>query len=359
MAEKWYVAKGDRGDIILSARVRLARNLAAFPFPGRLTAEGTRLVGEAVCEALRSFSQTKLHAIRMGDISSCRAVSLAEKHLISPEFTEGVPTRMLILSEDEDISIMVCEEDHLRIQAMAPGFALDEAYRAADAIERHLDSRTQLAFDERLGYLTQSPSGLGTAMRASFLLHLPALSVGWEISRLSSTLDKLGLSLCGSFGESGSAKGDLYVLSNRLTLGISEKEALDNLKAIALQLATRERTAREELMNDNAYMDKIHRAYGILNSARMISADEMMELLSLVRLGAADGSLPVCTETVNRLLTSLQPATLNADYDESMDAPTREALRAQAIRAAFARDAAGGQDKKDRQEDEQKTSAAE
>lgn len=340
MAEKWYLAKGERGDIILSARVRLARNLKEFPFPGRLSAEGVRLVGETVCKALSGFPRAKLHAVTMGDVSPCRAVSLAEKHLISPEFTEGIPTRMLILSDDEDISIMVCEDDHLRIQAMRAGFALDEAYRAADEVDRYLDSRVQIAFDERLGYLTQSPAGLGSAMRASFLLHLPALSVGWEISRLSSTLDKLGLSLRGSFGESGSAKGDLYVLSNRLTLGISEKEALDNLKAIALQLATRERTRRDELMKDASFADKIHRAYGVLNSARMIRSDEMMELLSLVRLGAADGSLPVRTETVNLLLTSLQPATLNADYDETMDAPTRDTLRAEQIRAALAKDAA-------------------
>lgn len=338
MAEKWYIANGNQGDIILSSRVRLARNLVDFPFPCRISPEEAQRLDEVIVKALSDFPGEKLHAVRMSDLTMHRAVSLAEKHFISPEFTDPAPGRMLILSDQEDISIMVCEDDHLRIQTMCAGFAIDEAYQAASAVDDHLDRRVQYAFDERLGYLTQSPTGLGTAMRASFMLHLPALSQNWEISRLATTIGKLGLSIRGSYGESGVAKGDIYVLSNQVTLGISEKAALDNLKAIALQLATRERAARDEMEKNVAFADRIHRAYGILNSARMVSSEEMMELLSLVRLGAVAGTVPVRLETVNELMATLQPASMNADYDENMDAAARDALRADRIRARFADD---------------------
>ena len=339
MRNKWYAGNGPQGDVVLSSCVRLSRHLKDYPFPCRLTAEQMNEVCELVRGALADFRESKLRCMKMADLSSNRVISLAEKHLISPAFAEAAPGRALMLSEDEDIGIMLCEDDHIRIQAARAGFALDEAFRAAEAVDDHLSERLEIAFDERLGYLTQHPTKLGTAMRASVMLHLPALTRDGEISRLSATVAKLGLKLRGPYDDGG-VKGDVYRLSNQLTLGISEKGAIDNLKAVILQLATRERAAREELQKDLVYMDKLHRAYGILTSARVITSDEMNELFSYLRLGAAFGELPVRPETVNELSAALQPATMNADLGEDMEAGERDAKRAEIIKRRLAEDAA-------------------
>jgi len=272
----------------------------------------------------------------MASLKDYEAVSLAEKHLVSPEFVSAREGRSLLLSEDESISVMLCEEDHIRIQVIRGGFALDEAFDEADKIDDIIDGRLQYAFDERIGYLTQCPTNLGTGMRASVMLHLPALAACGQIASLASTVSKLGLTIRGSYGEGTAAKCDIYQLSNQVSLGISEKAARDNLKSITLQLATRERTAREEIQKNPAFLDKLHRSYGILSSARILSADEMMELLSYVRLGAILGRIPVKPELINELIVSMQPATLNAASDRSLDAARRRELRAAIIRERLA-----------------------
>ena len=334
----WYTQNGPQGDVILSSHVRLARNLKKYPFPCRLTAEGMAQVCAEVRDATSDFVGAKLSFIRMADLTSHRVVSLAEKHLISPAFAEIAPGKALILSENEEISIMLCEDDHIRIQTAKAGFALDEAYAEACAVDDHLDGRLEYAFDERLGYLTQHPTNLGTAMRVSVMMHLPALAQNYEIARLSATVAKLGLKLRGPYDDGG-AKGDVYRLSNQLTFGISEKSAIDNLRSVALQLATRERAAREELQKNINFLDKIHRAYGILSSARMITADEMNEMLSYLRLGSVFGEIPVRLETINRLYSELQPATINAEHGEDMQSAERDALRAQIISGSLRNDA--------------------
>ena len=336
---KWYCQNGPQGDVVLSSCIRLSRNLKNCPFPCRLTSEQMNEVCEKVREVLDNYSKAKLYYIRMADLTANRVVSPAEKHLISPAFAEIAPGKALMLSENEDISIMLCEDDHVRIQAARAGFALDEAYQAADAIDDHLSQRLEIAFDERLGYLTQHPTKLGTAMRASVMLHLPALTQNFEISRLSATVAKLGLKLRGPYDDGG-VKGDVYRLSNQLTLGISEKTAIDNLKSVTLQIATRERAAREALQANINYMDKIHRAYGILCSARVVTSEEMNEMLSYIRVGAVFGELPVQLDTVNELSATLQPATMNADYGEDLNAAERDAKRADVIKRRLAEDAA-------------------
>ena len=338
MSNKWYIENGNQGDIVLSSRVRLARNLSDYPFPCRLSADAMEAVNQTVRDALADIDGIQLRYIKMADLTANRVISLAERHLISPAFAEIAPGKALLLSDDEAVSIMLCEEDHVRIQSMYAGFAPDEAHAVADKIDDHLDKKVKYAFDERLGYLTQHPTNLGTAMRASVLLHLPALSQNFEISRLAATVSKLGLKISGAFDEGHSAKGDIYRLSNQVTFGISERGAIENLKSITLQLATRERAAREELQQNVNFMDKIHRAYGIQTSARMVTSEEMNEMLSYIRLGGIFGVLPVRTETVNELSATLQPATMNADIDENMDAPTRDARRAEIIRKKLEED---------------------
>ncbi len=332
---KWYIEKGDQGDIVLSTRIRLARNINDFPFPCRLDAAGKDRVNALVKSAVFENDSKDFSYIEMKDLSRLQAVSLAERHLISPEFASKKDGSALILSEDESVSIMLCEEDHIRLQVMKAGLALEEAYDTADKLDSMLDGRLNYAFDERIGYLTQCPTNLGTAMRASVMLHLPALTRCGQISRLANTVSKLGLTVRGAYGEGSRASGDIYQISNQITLGITEETAIANLKSIVLQLVAQERAAAAEIIKNPSEEDKIFRALGVLKNARLLSTDEFMELISVVRLGAARGLIDTQLEKINELIVDMQPATISA-ANKSADGPAaRDAVRAKAVREAL------------------------
>ncbi len=333
---KWYIEKGDQGDVVLSTRIRLARNLDEFPFPSRLDVEGKNRVNTLIKTALFENDSKDFSYIEMKDLTRRQAVSLAERHLISPEFAAKKDGSALMLSGDESVSIMLCEEDHIRLQVMKAGLALEEAFDIADKLDSLLDSRLNYAFDERIGYLTACPTNLGTAMRASVMLHLPALTRCGQISRLANTVSKLGLTIRGAYGEGSRAIGDIYQISNQITLGITEETAIANLKSIVLQLVGQERAAAAKMVKNSADEDKIFRAYGILKFARLLSTEEFMELASLVRLGAARGILDVNIEKINELIVNMQPATVSAANENADTAPERDAIRAQAVREALA-----------------------
>lgn len=333
---KWYIEKGDQGDVVLSTRIRLARNLDEFPFPSRLDAEGKNRVNSLIKTALFENDSKDFSYIEMKDLTRRQAVSLAERHLISPEFAAKKDGSALMLSGDEGVSIMLCEEDHIRLQVMKAGLALEEAFDIADKLDSLLDSRLSYAFDDRIGYLTACPTNLGTAMRASVMLHLPALTRCGQISRLASTVSKLGLTIRGAYGEGSRATGDIYQISNQITLGITEETAIANLKSIVLQLVGQERAAAAKMVKNPADEDKIFRAYGILKHARLLTTDEFMELASLVRLGAARGILDVNIEKINELIVNMQPATVSAANENADTAPERDKIRAAAVREALA-----------------------
>ncbi len=332
---KWYMNSGNQGDIVLSTRVRLARNLEVYPFPARLDANEKKEVCEAVKAALSDYNEPGLIPYDMEAFSPANAVSLAEKHLISPEFASQTKGRTLMLSENEDVSIMLCEEDHIRIQVIYPGLSLDEAFEEAQKIDSHLENKLNYAFHEKIGYLTQCPTNLGTAMRASVMLHLPALTRCGQISRLANTVSKLGLTIRGAYGEGSHPGGDIYQISNQITLGITEETAIANLKSIVLQLVAQERAAAAEMIKNPVEEDKIYRALGVLRNARLLSTDEFMELISVVRLGAARGVLETNLEKINELIVSMQPATVSV-MNANADSPAqRDAVRAAAVRAAL------------------------
>ena len=318
--------------IVLSTRIRLARNLKDHPFPARLSAAEKSEVNAVVRDALLDGGNSGLRYLEMKDLSAIEAVSLAEKHLISPEFASDAQGRALLLSEDETVSIMLCEEDHVRIQVIEPGLSLETAWGKANALDEALSSRVSIAFDEKLGYLTQCPTNLGTALRASVMLHLPALSRAGLMPRLSSTIAKLGLTLRGTYGEGSKPVGEIFQLSNQVTLGISEQAAIQNLESIAKQIMQQEAQARQSLKNDSLFVDKIYRAYGILTSAYMLSCSECTDLLSLVRLGASLEILDIPMEALNRLLTQIQPATLQADAGRACSPAERDVMRAQKVK---------------------------
>lgn len=334
---KWYIEAGRLPEVVASTRVRLARNLADFPFPERLDPQGQAQVTAVVKNALDSIPSSFTQHLKyhpMSQLDDVSAAALGEKHLISPEFACRREGRGLILGENESVSIMLCEEDHIRLQVLRGGFALEEAYQECDRIDTLLDSRLTFAFDERLGYLTQCPTNLGTGMRASLMMHLPALEELGQIPSLVNTVSRLGLAMRGTYGEGSNAAGGFYQLSNQVTLGISEEAALKNLENIAMQVMEREKTARRTLLENTPLEDRIWRSWGILSYARRLSRKEFMQLISNLRLGKALGILEVGYETLNRLLLDAQTATLKKNNANAQEEQL-DALRADLVRKAL------------------------
>ena len=332
MSNRWYLGVGEQSDIVVSTRIRLARNLNEYPFPNKLNTKSRTALNNIIKDAVESDNRFDLRFVEMKSLARFEAASMAERHIISPEFASDHDGRALLISKDEDICIMLNEEDHIRIQIMKSGFALDEAYAVADEIDDLLGSKLEYAFDERIGYLTQCPTNLGTGMRASVMLHLPALTMNGQIHKLINTISKLGLTFRGAFGEGTKATGDMYQLSNQITLGISEEFAIRNLKAITLQLCANERAAREELLKSIDTEDAIYRAYGTLKWARLLSTQELMDNLSLVRLGSVAGKISVPIETLNELMISMQPASINVMAAQKLDEKERDTIRATKVR---------------------------
>lgn len=324
-------------DVVISTRIRLARNLKDFPFPCKLNSQGREKVIEKVRDAVKKSNSpvaSDFSFIKMSELTSSQSVSLVEKRLVSPEFISDTDGRALLISKDECFSIMINEEDHIRLQVISKGLSLEQAYDTADKLDTLLDENLDFAFDEKLGYLTQCPTNLGTGMRASVMLHLPALEKSRAISRIAGNLSKLGLTIRGAHGEGTEPKGALYQLSNQVTLGISEKAAIENLKNITEQLIAQENQARERLCSSIDIQDAISRSLGILRSALVISHDEALKLLSNVRLGIVSKQITdVSTETIDKLMLAVEPATLTVTLNKNLSAHDRDIERAKLIRA--------------------------
>lgn len=336
---KWYLSGGANTDVAVSTRVRFARNLTGFPFPGRMSSSQREqvngLVREAAMHLTGEFAGV-FHYAEMKELSDLEAASLVEQHFISPEFAVNREGKALLMSEDETISIMLCEEDHIRIQVMSAGEDLQAVYEQAVRLDEALDQRLHFAFDERLGYLTGCPTNLGTGMRASVMLHLPALEQADALRQLANTLGKVGLTLRGTYGEGSDAKGALYQISNQITLGLTEQAAIENLQTVTHQIMDRERQARNQLKQNEAFVDKVWRCYGILKFARSLDSEEFLQYISWVRLGVKLSILKdVDMEKVGRLLVITQPATLQKICGGPLEPRERDQKRAEMVREAL------------------------
>lgn len=321
--------------VIISSRIRLARNLRDYPFPNRMTDNERQEVAQKVKNLMCNgdFCGYKFLAVSMEDLSEIERVSMVERNLISMEFASPQKGKLLITTEDEKISIMVGEEDHLRIQVILKSFDIEKAYEIADKLDTELDKHLHFAFDKRLGFLTQCPTNLGTGMRASVMMHLPALRESRTVSRIANNLSKLGLIIRGAYGEDSDPAGDMYQISNQVTLGISEKSAIDNLKSITEQLVNSELKTREKMMESVEYQDKIGRSYGILITARIISYKEAQRLLSNLRTGICDGIIDsVELHTVDKLMQMIKPANIMKIKGRKLDFSERDKVRAELIR---------------------------
>ncbi len=331
----WFNETGNEGDIAVSTRVRLARNINGYPFPSIMTdsmrEEINQKVKNAIIGSNTPFARS-LRYIAMKDIPENERYAMVERHIISPEFVSNCENKAIIISEDESISVMIGEEDHIRIQVILSGLQLENAYDIAERLDTLLCDCLDIAFDENLGFLTECPTNLGTGLRASLMLHLPVLESTGEIKNLSRAVEKIGFTVRGMYGEGSSAIASFYQISNQITLGISEKNAIDNLKTIAMQFIEKERAFRGTL-NHIKTEDLCYRALGTLKNARILSSEEMIKLLSRVKLGI---SMNIIDEKINpvKSLIEGQPYMLMSKFGD-MSPDERDIKRATLIREIF------------------------
>lgn len=336
--QPWMKGGGPEGDIILSSRVRLARNLEGVPFPNRNYGKELSSVVEKIRQVQPAFEAVGQHydLIEMDELSQLEQSVLVEKHLISPNLVNNALHRAVFVRQDGAVSIMVNEEDHLRIQCLESGLDLKSALSSANKIDDLLEESLTFAFSEQLGYLTACPTNVGTGMRASCMLHLPALVITKQISRIISAATQLGLAVRGFYGEGTEAIGNVFQISNQLTLGYTEEEIVDSLNGVVLQFVEQERAARKLLIEQSkvAVADRIWRSYGVLRYAQTMSGQEALGRLSEVRLGIDLGIITgLAPEIYNELLVTTRPHYMaNLAGTKDMDAVTRDTARAKIIR---------------------------
>lgn len=329
---KWYLEEAN-SDIIVSSRVRLARNIEGFEFCSRLTNEKRAEINAMVKKALSEINEPiarDLKYIEMNNVPEAEIYAMVERHIISPAFAENYKGKAMLLSSDESISVMICEEDHLRIQVLCAGLNVRGAYDIAERIDTLLCEKLHFSFHNQLGYLTHCPTNIGTGLRASVMLHLPLLAACGTISGLSDAVSKIGFTVRGLYGEGSSSKAALYQLSNQITLGITENDAINNLENVASQFVARENEERENAEIEKLE-DNIFRSLGILKSARLLSSAEMMELVSMIKLGCAMGIIDIEKTLPLKILTECQPNMLMASSGVT-NPKERDRLRAEKVR---------------------------
>ena len=327
---------GPHDRIVMSSRVRLARNLKDAPFPGwAKKPERVRML-ELIRPAVENLPEMKdSFAEAMDNLSILDKQILVERHLISREHAAKGAGSGLVFSRDETFCVMINEEDHLRMQALRPGLQLRQAWSAIDHLDSELEKKLEYAFDNELGYLTACPTNVGTAIRVSAMLHLPGLVLGEQINPIIQSVNKLGLAVRGLYGEGTEALGNVFQVSNQMTLGESELAIIERLDKVLSQIIEHEENARQTLLEKKpkVVFNHIGRSYGILANAHSISSKETMNLLSLMRLGVDLELFPAGERaTVDELFVLTQPAHLQKQFSGKLTAEERDLLRADMVR---------------------------
>lgn len=334
----WMSAEGPDSDIILSSRIRLARNLRNYKFPTLFSNDEAGEIINKVQEIIKSGAFKQYGEIEFLQIENLKPLQkrvFVEKHLISPRLSEHSSHGAVLLSENEDISIMINEEDHIRIQCLFPGLQINEALRLANAIDDVLEEQVDYAFDENLGYLTSCPTNVGTGLRASVMVHLPALILTRQMNRIIPAINQLGLVVRGIYGEGSEALGNIFQISNQITLGKSEEDIVGDLTGVVQQIIAQERSAREALVKTSNIQleDRVFRSYGILANSRIIETKEAAECLSDVRLGIDTGYIHHLSKNIlNELMILTQPGFLQQYAGGPLRPVERDIKRAAFIR---------------------------
>ena len=329
----WYTESGNEGDVVLSSRIMLARNIKGIPFPRRADAEQQNKVIE-LCKAAAKKGGIKLNYIDINSMKDYEKQAIAECHLISPQMMDDSVKRGVFLSDDSSVSVLVNEEDHLRIQCMEPGFNVQKCFRAANEVDDDFEKSLDFAFDSKFGYLTCCPTNIGTGMRASVMVHLPALTMSGSINSIVDSLGQLGMTVRGIFGEGSKATGNIYQISNQTTLGETEENILERFEQIITEVIDKEREMRKRIYESDKYaiQDKLMRSFGELTNAVILTSSEAMSRLSDVRFAVELGIINnIDYKSINTATYSVLPANIVKNYNTT-DAAERDLKRAEIVR---------------------------
>ncbi len=333
----WMTGGPGEHGAVLTSRIRLARNLRRHPFPGWAKRDQRAAALDLMRPAVESLTAMKdAFSHELGDLSSVQKQVLVERHLISREHAARGDGSAAVIERRQTFSLMLNEEDHLRMQAIRPGLQLTSAFAALSTLDTELEESLEFAFDPTLGYLTTCPTNLGTGLRASAMLHLPGLVLSDQIGQVLQAVNKIGLAVRGLYGEGTESLGNLYQISNQSTLGESEETIIRRLERVISQVSNHEQNAREKLLEDDPEMvsDKIGRAYGVLRYAHIIDSKEALNHLSLLRLGGTLGFFaPETVMLCDSLLMDIQPAHLQLHSGRKLSPEERDSIRAEIVRS--------------------------
>ncbi|OGG03265.1 MAG: protein arginine kinase [Candidatus Glassbacteria bacterium RIFCSPLOWO2_12_FULL_58_11] len=337
----WLKGSGEHSDVVLSSRVRLARNLKGYQFSPRISENQEEQIRQEVLSVLeREKAIPAMIRMDLKDLKSFECNYLLEEHLISNDLLTRRKSAAVVVGEASRISMMINEEDHLRIQSIASGFDLDSCWQEAEKLESVIGRNLQYEFHAKLGYLTSCPTNTGTGLRASVLIHLPGLVLTKEIQKVLRGITQIGLTFRGLYGEGSEVLGNFFQISNQITIGKSERELIEHLSRITEQIIEHEKNARAILFKDAGHyiQDKVWRAYGILEHSRTITGEEVMNLLSAVRLGVSMKLIKeLSVSTINQILIYSQDAHLDVAAGRNLDSTERDIHRATVVRSYFNR----------------------
>jgi protein arginine kinase len=333
---EWLRGTGKESDIVISSRIRLARNITGYPFLSRANLKQRKEVESLLRKTIIEHNIARdVSYVNLNQATAVDKLFLVERHLISKEHAEGEGERGVAFGKSETVSLMINEEDHLRIQVIRSGFELKNTWNTIDEIDNILGENLNFAFSSRFGFLTACPTNVGTGMRVSVMLHLPALGMTKHIEKVFNAVGKLGLVVRGLYGEGTKVSGDLYQISNQFALGKSEKEILSIIESVIPRITSYERMARKALVMErkDQLEDRIWRSYGMLKAARMITSEEILQLLSQVRMGVNLGLIEdIEIQTLNELFVLTLPAHLQKLQGCELDSAQRNVIRASYVR---------------------------
>lgn len=330
----WYLQSGNESDVVFSTRVRFARNIKGFPFVNRYTKKDAIKILEMM-ENITPNLGYGLKFIKLKDLDDITKLSLVEKHLISPEFAYNKDDiGAILINEEENICIMLNEEDHIRLQVISAGLELENSLNLAIEIDKKLEQLVPYAYNDKYGFLTSCPTNVGTGLRCSVMVHLPALSKTRNIGKVLQVVNNFNMNIRGIYGEGSKAQGDIYQISNKQSLGISEEDVIKNLKNITDKVIEQERLARKILTKKGIELeDKVYRAYGVLSQARRLTSEECNILLSDVKLGTDLGIIKELNDLkVKKLEMFTKPANLQKFLGQTLDSYQRDVKRAEVVK---------------------------
>lgn len=330
----WYLENGKESDIVISSRIRFARNIKNFKFKTNMTKEDKKELLEKIKYVTPSIGYG-LKFFYLKDMDEITKMSLIEKHIISPDIViNNNEQNAILINDEENICVMLNEEDHIRMQVFASGLDLQNTLNLAIEIDEKIDELLGYSYSEKYGFLTACPTNVGTGLRASVMVHLPALRLTGNLSKILQIVSSLGMTIRGTYGEETVAKGDMYQISNNQTLGISEKDIINNLENIVKKVIEQERLARKYLTkNSDELEDKVYRSYGILTNARKITSSECDDLLSDIKLGTDLGIITELNDSkVKKLMLYTKPATMQKKLGKTLEEMQRDKKRIEIIK---------------------------